>query len=145
MPKIYKSKDQYYFKIPAYNDMEDCEINNKKFGETNKPTYSDVPESMFSIMCALIIDFVEGEDPIGIINWDWSEDQSKCRDEFMKLYKFAKAWPKYENKINDMYLFPDWVGGELNGGIWGVYEEKLTQLQDQFMRRMIDVRMGLWT
>jgi len=145
MPKIYKNKEKYYFKVPAYLNMEQCKLENKKYDQDNCPVYSDVPESMFSIMAALIIDYVEGEDPLNIIDWDWSEDHANARDEFMKLYKFAKACVKYQQKIEDQYLMVDWFGGEKHCGIWGVYEEKINNLQDQFMRRMIDIRMTLWT
>ena len=144
MPKIYKNKDNYYFKIPAYLDMEECEIENKKYNQKNNPVYSDVPESMFSIMTALLIDFVEGEKPLELINWEWSADHNACKNEFVKLYKLAKAWVKYKERIEDEYLMKDWIGGEAHCGIWGVYEEKLTQLEDQFMRRLIDIRGGLW-
>jgi hypothetical protein len=144
MPKIYKEKDKYFYKIPAYNDLETCKLNNKLYGENNFPTYSDVPESMFEIMCALIIDFVEKEDPLNIIDWDYSEDHAYCRDEFMKLYKWAKAWPAYEHRIENQYLGENWKGGGI-WTIWIVYENKIIDLQDQFMKRLIDIRMGLWT
>lgn len=144
MPKIYKQKDNYYYKIPAYIEMEQCEINNNNYDETNNPVYSDVSESMFSIICSMIIDFVEQEDPLEIINWDWSKEHAECRDEFMKLYKFAKAWPKFQNRIEQQYLTTDWDGGK-TWTLWFIYEDKLTQLEDQFMRRLIDIRMGLWT
>lgn len=144
MPRIYKTKNEYYYKITAYGDMETCEIENKEYNQTNKPTYSDIPESMFTIMCSMIIDFVEKEEPIKMIDWDWDEGQSKCRDEFMKLYRFAKAWPKYQHRIEMLYLNNEWCGGGIYD-IWFVYEDKLLQLQDQFMRRLIDIRMGLWT
>ena len=144
MPRIYKEKDNYYFKIPAYIDMEQCEINNNQYNETNVPKYSDVPESIFSIMCSTIIDFVEQECPLEIIDWDWSKDHSDCRDEFMKLYKWAKVWPKYRDRIEKQFLINDWEGGGIHD-MWFVYENKLTQLEDQFMIRLINIRMGLWT
>ena len=144
MPKIYKNKDKYFYKIPAYGNLESCHLNNKKYDEHNFPTYSDVPETMFDIMCSLIIDFVEKEDPLKLIDWDCSDDHAKCRDEFVKLYKWAKAWPQYMYHIEEQYLNNEWKGGGVND-MWFVYEDKITQLQDQFMKRLIDIRMGLWT
>jgi hypothetical protein len=144
MPKIYKNKDTFFYKIPAYGALETCKLNNEKYGEFNTPTYSDVPESMFDIMCTLIIDFVEKEGPLELIDWDWDEDHSKCRDEFMKLYKWAKAWPKYIHRLEDLYLCEDWKGGGV-WSMWTVYENKIIDLQYQFMMRLISIRMGLWT
>jgi hypothetical protein len=142
MPKIYKEKNKYIYKIPAYQDIESCELNNKTYNEKNKPEYSDVDGAMFSIMCSLIIDFVEKEKPLDRINWEFHEESAADRDEFMKLYRWAKAWPKYVHRIENTYLVDAW---SFTGtwSLWSVYENKMLLLEDQFMRRMIDVRYCL--
>lgn len=61
-------------------------------------------------------------------------------EEIVNLYKFWKALPKFRKRIEketlkmsaDTYYYLYW-------------DDKLTQLEDQFMRRVIDIRRILWT
>ena len=60
--------------------------------------------------------------------------------EVKKLYKFWKSWAKFVDKIQNLYLFKD-----NDGDMWFYWEEKLTQLEDQMMLRVINIRDGMWT
>ena len=51
---------------------------------------------------------------------------------------------KVYSSVEDLHLCEDWEGGGV-WSMWTVYENKIIDLQDQFMMRLISIRMGLWT
>jgi len=73
--------------------------------------------------------------------WDYAyyEHDVPLQEEILKLYKMWLAFPKYVKKLEKEFLMED------EGNLWHYYEELIHQLEDQFMRRVIDIRLTLWT
>ena len=103
--------------------------------------WCDKDHLIFVTMMKLNEKFVEDEINADLIDWTWDELHQHAHDEFMAVYKFWKCYDKYVKRIEYQYLYdaliPRWL--------WFAMEDKIHQLEDQMMRRLIDVRGAMWT
>lgn len=77
------------------------------------------------------------------LEWDrdyWTGHNPRV-EEIIKLYKWWKAWPDWVKRIEDKYLH----NAPKDCLKWCDWEEKIFRLEDQFMKRVIDIRGCLWT
>lgn len=62
---------------------------------TLPPTWTDRPEVMLHANFQILVDYVEGEEPFKVLNWDWCEEKKRSpRAEIESLYN----WWKFERQ-----------------------------------------------
>ncbi len=95
--------------------------------------YCDPVNRLMYAMFAVLVDFVEKEDPLGTIDWDDDKDSAHARDEFMELYNWWKSGRKTEH---DALYATEFTWQEM---------EALDARDDEQMARLVKIRGYLWT
>jgi hypothetical protein len=101
--------------------------------------WCDKDHLLFVTMMILNERFVEDEVKANIVSWDHDSGHRVAYSEFMAVYKFWKAYKSCQDKVDEQLLVK---GGS---GMYELYEDKLNQLEDQMMHRLIKVRGSMWT
>jgi len=129
------------------------------------PTWCDKSHLLPLLMEKMIVDFVEGEKPFEVCNWDWAEEHKKAKSHLEDIYDFiTRRKGAAEKEIDDLTseLFGGEPGEEVKDMLdnlnqtrspeWEAKWERLQKLEEEFDREhsrvlhlIVDCRHFLWT
>jgi len=116
--------------------------------------YCDPVELILQANFQILVDFVEGEKPEEVVNWDSDSAHAHARNEFKGLYFWwkkgrPKAWKLYNTLLSKAFKkfsgFP--IKGVNKPALDAAHDlEILLEAKDQKnLHRLIEIRNFLWT
>jgi len=130
----------------------------------NKGQWCDKVELMLYGMMGMIVDFVEGEECFERIVWDDDPLHKHAAEEIRAIYGWWKHYPEREKEISDKLT--EWHDAKFAGckDNWldrlntkdtpevkqmfddlQALEEKLHEEEQEYLKRIVDIRAFLWT
>lgn len=113
---------------------------------------------------ALMMDYIEGEDPFERINWDWNEEHKAAKEEILTIKAW---WENYDNRQKEIdNALTAWCDSKFGENCENMLEkinepnsgekispsdrlheleQKLRDETDEMLCRLIKVRHYLWT
>lgn len=130
----------------------------------NKGQWCDKVELILYGMMNLLVDFVEKEKCFEVIAWDSDPEHAHVAKEIHAIYDWWKNYPTREQEISDKLT--EWHDAKFEGcgDNWlerlnsndtpevkkmfddlHILEEKLHDEEQEYIKRLIDIRRALWT
>lgn len=125
--------------------------------KTLPPTWQDRDKLLLHVNMQVLVDFIEGEDPFGLIDWTTSREQHRVRNKLAKIYYWWKYdRPNREDPLVDVEvpdsLFPDEEEESPRAVAWRKACRRLYELECQWdkedqsmLKRLVNLRPWLWT
>ena len=103
----------------------------------------DRDHAMWIACFALLVDYVEKENPFEFINWESDDGHSNAAKEIRALYEWWKTGRKTEHDAHrampvDNYRGPSWDA-------WCAENDRLEAKDEEMLDRLMKIRGYLWT
>lgn len=132
----------YYLKCKFFHPY------NRVTAKDIPPTWIDRDQLMLHVNFQILVDYVEKEEALKVIDWDWCEDKKLIKNEIESLYKWWKV--DRQAKIDDIRKRYDveYIKSGFSDKSYNILkeEDEIYYVDDtEHLIRLMKIRNQLWT